>query len=97
MEWIEHNLFRCLFKTLTGWDCPGCGFQRSILSLIKGDIQNSFFLYPATTPILLLIVWSIIRTRYTVKNSEMVTRAMVLVSASTIVLSYAVKLANAGN
>lgn len=26
----------CLFHQLTGWDCPGCGMTRSVISLAHG-------------------------------------------------------------
>lgn len=26
----------CPFKTLTGWECPGCGSQRALLALLHG-------------------------------------------------------------
>ena len=29
----------CLFKYLTGIDCPGCGLTRAALSLLKGDVR----------------------------------------------------------
>ncbi|MGY0039876.1 DUF2752 domain-containing protein [Pedobacter sp. NJ-S-72] len=27
---------------VTGYDCPGCGFQRSFLALLKGDFYHFF-------------------------------------------------------
>lgn len=40
---------RCMFHTLTGLDCPGCGSQRMIHALLHGDItaawhHNAFLL-----------------------------------------------------
>lgn len=29
---------RCVFYTLTGYKCPGCGTQRAIHSLLHGDV-----------------------------------------------------------
>ena len=50
----------CIFRTLTGWLCPGCGITRASLSLIKGNVQASFsynpFLYIAGPCIIYLIV-----------------------------------------
>ena len=28
---------KCMFRLLTGWDCPGCGSQRAVHALLHGD------------------------------------------------------------
>lgn len=45
---------RCLFKLLTGYDCPGCGSQRAFHALLHGHIARAwgynpfvFFAVPA--------------------------------------------------
>lgn len=48
----EHQIFpRCMFNSLTGYHCPGCGTQRAIHSLlhfnIMGVIGNNFLFIPA--------------------------------------------------
>ncbi|TDE01446.1 DUF2752 domain-containing protein [Flavobacterium hiemivividum] len=45
----------CLSKTLFGVECLGCGFQRSLLLLFKGDITSSFQMYPALFTSLLFL------------------------------------------
>ncbi|MBQ6228237.1 MAG: DUF2752 domain-containing protein [Prevotella sp.] len=35
-------MIRCAFKQFTGLSCPGCGIQRCIHSLIKGEIFHAF-------------------------------------------------------
>lgn len=32
---------RCLVKGLTGWDCPGCGSQRALEALLRGDLWGA--------------------------------------------------------
>lgn len=32
----------CLFKEVTGHDCPGCGITRATLALLDGDIYQAF-------------------------------------------------------
>jgi hypothetical protein len=52
----EHILFpRCVFYSLSGWYCPGCGSQRAIHSLlhlnIPGVVENNFLFLPAVLAI----------------------------------------------
>lgn len=32
----------CIFKKVTGLDCPGCGMTRASLALLDGDIYQAF-------------------------------------------------------
>ena len=51
---------KCPFHTLTGWDCPGCGSQRTIHALLHGEFRQAFFHNPLLTlslPYLLAIVY----------------------------------------
>jgi hypothetical protein len=39
----KHAFFpRCMFYVLTGWQCPGCGTQRAIHSLLHLDFRSAF-------------------------------------------------------
>lgn len=52
---------RCVFHALTGWECPGCGTQRAIHALFKGDIGEAWNYNPAlfvALPVAALYVWS---------------------------------------
>ncbi|MDB5086861.1 MAG: hypothetical protein JWR09_855 [Mucilaginibacter sp.] len=60
INWLQNHLIPCPFKYLTGIDCPGCGFQRSVIALIRGDLYKSLALYPATIPLILLSVYLVI-------------------------------------
>jgi len=45
----------CLFKTLFGIECLGCGFQRSVFLLFQGDFSGAFKMYPAVYTSLLFL------------------------------------------
>ena len=32
----------CIFKLVTGFDCPGCGITRMLVSLLQGDIYAAY-------------------------------------------------------
>ncbi len=36
----------CLFHSLTGLYCPGCGGTRAVRSLLRGDLRMSFQYHP---------------------------------------------------
>ncbi|OXB04813.1 Protein of unknown function [Flavobacterium pectinovorum] len=44
---LEKFMLPCLFKTLFGIECLGCGFQRALFLLFQGDFFAAFKMYPA--------------------------------------------------
>lgn len=42
----EKFMLPCLFKTLFGFECLGCGFQRSLFLLFESDFFDAFKMYP---------------------------------------------------
>jgi len=53
---MEDQLLTCSFKSQFGVECLGCGTQRSILALLRGDIIDSFLLNPGVILLLLTII-----------------------------------------
>lgn len=37
---------KCMFKLLTGWDCPGCGSQRALHAALHGDFAAAWGFNP---------------------------------------------------
>ena len=82
----------CFFKHLTGFDCPGCGFQRSVLALFRGDFVASLQLYPAAVLILILSLISVLEVFYPVKELKILRKVFLVASAGVVIVSYAIKI-----
>ncbi|HEY4627977.1 MAG TPA: DUF2752 domain-containing protein [Flavobacterium sp.] len=52
---LEKYMIPCLSKTLFGVECLGCGFQRGLLLLLKGNFTAAFEMYPAIYTTLLFL------------------------------------------
>ncbi|WP_456315280.1 DUF2752 domain-containing protein [Pseudomonas shirazensis] len=52
---LENYMLPCLFKTLFGIECLGCGFQRALFLLFRGDAFAAFKMYPALYSTLLFL------------------------------------------
>ncbi len=48
---------KCLFKAVTGWDCPGCGSQRALHALLHGDFLEALRQNALLVVMLPLIGW----------------------------------------
>ena len=56
IAWLENNMLPCPYNKYLGLDCLGCGIQRAAIALLKGNVTESFYLYPALIPILLMLL-----------------------------------------
>ena len=44
---LEKYMIPCMNKQLFGFDCPGCGMQRALALILKGEFVDAFFMFPA--------------------------------------------------
>lgn len=51
---MEDYMIPCMNKKLFGVECLGCGTQRALVLLLKGDFVTAFQMYPAIYTTLLL-------------------------------------------
>lgn len=94
INWFEEHQLPCLFKSLFHFDCPGCGLQRSLLALLRGDVVESAKLYPAVFPVLLLFAYAafylVKRNRYGLRNIKF----LFMTAAAVICIQYIYKTIN---
>ncbi|MFC4211544.1 DUF2752 domain-containing protein [Pedobacter lithocola] len=93
-EWLNHHLLTCPFKSQFGIDCPGCGFQRSAVALIKGNFIESLKLYPATIPLVLLLLFTIIHLKIDFKFGAQLIKIVFIGIAVIILINYIYKIYN---
>lgn len=93
IHWLQGHLLPCPFKYLTGIDCPGCGFQRSVIALIQGDFQKSFILYPPAIPLILFFLYGIADRLFKLDNEKAVIKKTVfMINGSFVLISYFLKM-----
>ena len=80
---IEDYMLPCMSKQLFGMDCPGCGLQRSVVFLLKGDFIAAFKMYPAIYPILLLFGFLAVDFFFKIKYANKIS---IFLMISTVVL-----------
>lgn len=91
MQNLQEYMLPCLNKKLFGFDCMGCGLQRSLSFLFHGEIIEAFKMYPAIftlLPLGLLIVTSFF---YKFKNINKIINGLAIASVLIIIISFIVK------
>lgn len=85
INWLEHHLFSCFFKSHFGISCPGCGMQRSLIALLKGNLSESFRYHIALIPFIITIILLIIQLRIKhVNGGKWVMWAFIVTSGITM-------------
>lgn len=90
-EIIENLMLPCINKTIFGFECTGCGFQRSILSLSTGNFREAFLVFPAIYPLCLLVFLIFLSKFYKLKSHQKIVNKIALISIITIIISYTSK------
>ena len=88
INWLEQRELTCLFKQYFYVDCPGCGFQRSIVELIKGNVEESFLLFPTTSALIIFVIGLFINNKYQFANSKVVLNVGLVFIFTTFTISY---------
>jgi len=90
--WLERHMLPCAYKSIFGIDCPGCGFQRSFIALLKGDWKDSFLLYPATVPILFTAAFLLFNLAFRINNGKRIRKYLFIGVGLIVFVSYGVKM-----
>jgi len=85
---IEDYMLPCFSKQILGFDCPGCGLQRSIAFLFKGEFAAAWEMYPAIYTVIPLFGLLIADHFYTIKHSNKIIIALVIASLALIISNY---------
>ena len=71
----------CLFKSIFGILCPGCGLTRGFRALFHGDFKEAFFYNILTIPIFLfLVIFLVLFVIDTLCNRNFVSRYLLFFS-----------------
>lgn len=89
---IEDYMLPCLNKKFLGFECMGCGLQRSVVLLINGQLLEAFFMYPALYTIIALFGFIIINHFKNYKYGNKIIIILALLNVVVIIGSFLLKL-----
>lgn len=81
-------MLTCSWKNTLGIDCPGCGFQRSFLKLLQGEVYESLILFPATIPLLILFIFLLLHLKYKFRHGASFIITLFSISSGIIVTHF---------
>ncbi len=93
-RFLKEHYIGCSFKEHLHIECPGCGFQRSLVALLEGHVKDSIALYPALMPLLSVWLMTILHIIFKFKHGAAVIKYLFLFCVAIISVSYAIKVIN---
>ena len=94
---LEDFMIPCLNKTLFGFDCPGCGIQRSLAQLVQGEFIAAFKMYPAIYTLLFFGGFILLNTKMSFKHAQKKILILAILNVFIILGSYIVKMISLTN
>lgn len=91
---MQNWLLPCPIKVVTGIDCPGCGFQRSLLALLQGHWYESYQYYPPTVPLLVLLLYVLLKNAFRFDRRDILMKVLAVACGWFVLGVYVMKLWN---
>lgn len=89
---MEEYMLPCLNKKYLGFECMGCGLQRSIALFFRGEFVDAFYMYPAIYPLILLLGVLIANQFINFKFANKSIIILAILTVSTMIISYIIKI-----
>lgn len=92
MSSIEEYMLPCLNKTLFGVECTGCGAQRAVVFLFRGEFLQAFNMYPAVYSLAFLFLFLVFNLFYKFKFDYNIKIGLIIFNAVIIGGAYIFKM-----
>jgi hypothetical protein len=92
IAWLESHFLACPYKKYFNIDCMGCGMQRSFIELLKGNFTESFYLYPALLPLMLMLLILPLHLIFKFKRGASTLKNLFIFNIGIVVISYVIKI-----
>ena len=89
---LQEYMIPCVTKQTLGFDCPGCGLQRSIILLAQGDFLEAFYMYPAIFALIPLALVLLANKFFNFKYTHHLIIVLSMSSVVMILINYIFKL-----
>ncbi|MFB9097981.1 MULTISPECIES: DUF2752 domain-containing protein [Flavobacterium] len=91
---MEEYMIPCFSKTLFGVECLGCGIQRSLVFLLKGELIAAFKIYPAIYTLILFFLSISLHFIDKRRNYNSPIKWLAIINGFIMITSYLIKINN---
>ena len=88
IDWLEKRQLACFYKSTLGVECPGCGIQRALIALLRGEVIESLKLFPALIPTIAMLILLVVHTVYKLNNGGKILISFAIFNVAITIVSY---------
>ncbi len=90
ISFLEDHLLACQWKSL-GVECTGCGLQRSLIHLLKGEFAEAFYMYPPVYTLLLMFTFLLLHLKFDFAKGHKILFWLFVLNVCIIIINYILK------
>ena len=91
ISFLEENMLSCQWKKM-GMDCTGCGMQRAIVHILKGEFTEAFYMYPAIYTLLIMFAFLGLHLIFSFKNGHKILLSLFVLNLVIIITNFIIKI-----
>lgn len=91
VSFLEKNMLSCQIKQQFGVDCIGCGMQRSIIHLLKGEFVEAFYMYPAIYTLIIMFGYLLLHLKFNFKLGHKILLYLFITNVVIMLLNFILK------
>ncbi|MBU7569964.1 MAG: DUF2752 domain-containing protein [Flavobacterium sp.] len=91
---MEEYMIPCMNKKIFGVDCLGCGTQRALGLIFKGEFVDAFHMFPAIYTTILFFMVLGLNFIDKARNYHKAIISLAIINAVIMVISYIYKITN---
>jgi len=84
-------MLSCQWKKV-GVECMGCGMQRAIIHLLKGEFADAFYMYPAIYTLGIMMIFLALHLKFNFVKGHLVLKWLFILNILIIIVNYIYKL-----
>ncbi|MFC6095051.1 DUF2752 domain-containing protein [Flavobacterium qiangtangense] len=91
---MEEYMLPCLSKKFFGMECMGCGSQRALVMVFKGDFLNAFHMFPAIYSTLIFFLFVALHFIDKTRSYHKLIIYSAIINAVIMVVAFLIKISN---
>lgn len=91
ISFLEEHMLNCHWKKHYGVECMGCGIQRSIIHLLKGEFVEAFYMYPAIYTLIILLGYLLLHLKFNFKIGHKVLLWLFIINITIMLTNFILK------